>query len=438
MSASRCPTCGAPVDPLLAPAPVVLGSRVVMCCSDACRSEAREAQAAATRVTPSPTGEACAEVPTQRSTRSSEPFEPSPHGATSAPVGAQPATRDTPSGIDSDQGATRRALRRAALLALGAGLILAAALILWRVAAHGQELARPEQSGGAPAQTAPTTPRSTSPRSTSPRSRADLPRPAARPRGVLALTARSRTILDGYLGSPVVRFRLTAADVLAEAGEVKAMAVLRSGATNRLWTTRLMAAEALARSGDPRGLDVLRAGLRSPRRSLRWAAAFALARQGDGAGARLIRQLAAVPKHRLTCREALARLGDERSKRYLRGVLDRSRAPYERLRAAVALGLAGDRAGLFLLKEQLAKPGIHLGVALALQRLEAPEARAALRRALGHHSIRIQAARALKRSGTVSDLASLSRDLRSRADESRLTAAGAIVVLSSQTRAEAR
>jgi len=75
-------------------------------------------------------------------------------------------------------------------------------------------------------------------------------------------------------------------------------------------------------------------------------------------------------------------------------------------------------------------------VALALQKLEVPEAPQALRQALAHRALRVKAARALRRYGRVSDLRPLTRDIASRAAESRLTAAAAIVILASQARAE--
>jgi HEAT repeat protein len=142
-------------------------------------------------------------------------------------------------------------------------------------------------------------------------------------------------------------------------------------------------------------------------------------------------------EHRLPSYEALARLGSEQGKRHLRNVLRQGPASYDRLRAAVALGRAGDRSGLSLLRERLSQQGPNLGVALALQRLGAPEAEPALREALEHAALRVQAARALRAYGNVSGVSKMAPLLDSRLRETRLTAAAAIVLLTTQSRAEA-
>jgi HEAT repeat protein len=236
----------------------------------------------------------------------------------------------------------------------------------------------------------------------------------------------------------VVRFRLTAAGVLAEQGHEGALQVLRGALNAELWTTRRLAAETLACQGHPEGFEALRTGLQAKRRPVKWASAFALARCGNPEGLFLIRRLTRRRDHRMPSYEALARLGSEEGERYLRRVLRRGPAPYDRLRAAVALGLAGDRSGLPLLRERLKKEDPNLGVALALQRLGVPAAEQALRRALEHAALRVQAARALRAYGNVSGVSEMAPLLDSRLRESRLTAAAAIVILTTQTRAEVR
>ena len=75
--------------------------------------------------------------------------------------------------------------------------------------------------------------------------------------------------------------------------------------------------------------------------------------------------------------------------------------------------------------------------ALALQKLGVPAAQQALRRALAHTALRVEAARALRVYGNITGVGEMERHLRSEGPETRLTAAAAIVILTTQSRAEA-
>jgi hypothetical protein len=263
------------------------------------------------------------------------------------------------------------------------------------------------------------------------------PRARGRP-SLMTLKKRSWLILEGFLTSRTGRFWRTAARVLAEQGHAGAIGALRKALQSKSWANRQRAAEALARLGYVEGIEVLKKDLATRRKSVKWASAFALARCGDPAGARVIKQLARSRRHRMTSYEALVRLGDNKGMIHLREVLSKSRAKYDRLRAAVALGMQGDRSGLAMLKARMKEPGMHMGVALALQKLSAPEARQALVRALEHTALREEAARALRAYGDVTLVAKMAPDLRSDSEDARLTAAAAIVILTAQATAEAR
>lgn len=254
----------------------------------------------------------------------------------------------------------------------------------------------------------------------------------------LDLKQRSWSMLEGFLLSRTGRFWRTAARVLAEQGHAGALQALRKALVSEKWANRQRAAEALARLGHVEGIEALKKDLTAGRKPVKWAAAFALARCGDSAGVAVIRQLALFRQHRMTSYEALVRLGNGKGKAHLRTVLLKSEAKYDRLRAAVALGMVGDRSGLELLKERLKEPGMHMGVALALQKLGAKEAREALVRALGHSALRVEAARALRAYGDVTLVSEMAKKLASPSEDSRLTAAAAIVILTAQARAEAR
>ena len=103
-----------------------------------------------------------------------------------------------------------------------------------------------------------------------------------------------------------------------------------------------------------------------------------------------------------------------------------------KLRAAVALGRAGDASGLELLKTMAATPRVELGTATALARLGDPSAVPSLSRALGLTALRVEAALALRKLGTDVDLLPLANALSSGDELSRVTAAEALLILAGE------
>ena len=403
------------MDALLAPAPVIRDGRVILCCSVDCAERLRRG-------------------------------EPTPASAPGAAEPAGPSGAGRPSRAAGERGAASagdrspRMRRLSTLALLGASGLAVATVGVYLLVAHGRAGAHsPDSADQRLAPMVRVGTRAVQPPRREPRPRTARPRdpPTDGSRTVLSLRQRSWRVLESYLASRVVRFRLTAADVLAEQKDQAAIGTLRRALGDELWTTRRLAAEALARLGHAEGIAALKAALKAKRRPIQWASAFALARCGDPSGETLLKQLAYFRKHRLTSYEALARLGDADSLKYLRRVLRTSQAPDDRLRAAVALGLAGDRSGLPVLRKRLHDPVLHFGVALALQKLGVPAAQVALRRALNHNALRVQAARALRAYGAISDVDRMVPDLTSAAPEAQVTAAGAIVILTTQSRAEA-
>lgn len=444
MTMASCPNCRSEVHPLLGAAPLVLGDRVVMCCSETCLEMVREGfvghgplrSAAPPGVDVS--GALVEGAPGQKAGDLSALPRDVTAEADRTPVVSDVAV-ETPAPAES----RRRRVLLSTLVAGGALLlVLAGYLILAH--AGGGSASNGRVSLSATVGNLRPSPQSEIPIGTPHRStvvparaRDDLPRARSLP-SLMTLKKRSWTILEGFLASRTGRFWRTAARVLAEQGHAGALEALRKALLSRSWANRQRAAEALARLGHAEGVEVLKKDLSARRRSVKWASAFALARCGDSAGLRVIKQLAHFRQHRMTSYEALVRLGDQKVLTNLREVLQKTRAPYDRLRAAVALGMQGDRSGLAVLKARMKEPGMHMGVALALQKLGAPEARPALIRALEHTALREEAARALRAYGDVTMVAKMAPELRSDSDNARLTAAAAIVILTAQARAEAR
>jgi HEAT repeat protein len=443
MTTAACPGCRSEVHPLLGDAPLVRDGRVVMCCSDACREMVRDGLVADGPASPE-TVESGAPEPDDflGELVELEGVEPDPEPLpVSEPVGMTP-TEDTPRVSERPLEAPAPAespQRRVVLATLvgGGALLLVFAGYLLFDHAYGGGASRASLSttvGNLRPVTTPEPPRtpSTAPAVVS------TPEPTPQRPSLMTLKKQSWRILEGFLASRTGRFWRTAARVLAEQGHSGALAALRKALASGKWANRQRAAEALAKLGHAEGVEVLKKDLAARRRPVKWASAFALARCGDAAGLRVIKQLANYRQHRMTAYEALVRLGDEKGMTYLRDVWKQSQAPYDRLRAAVALGMRGDGRGLSMLKGRMKKPGMHMGVALALQKLGAPEARPALVRALDHTALREEAARALRSYGDVTLVSKMAPELRSNSEDARLTAAAAIVILTAQARAEAR
>ena len=174
------------------------------------------------------------------------------------------------------------------------------------------------------------------------------------------------------------------------------------------------------------------AGLRSTRRDVRLEAARSLARLGDARGHdRLAEALDAV-QLRLGAAENLAALGDARGIAVLKDALA-GRETEPRLRAAVALGRAGDASGKEILLGIIDDGRLEIGAGDALARLGDHAAVPALERALGLGALRVQAAVALRRLGvdpTVdAELGVLDRALASSDVVGKITAAEAALVL---------
>ena len=255
----------------------------------------------------------------------------------------------------------------------------------------------------------------------------------------LEVRGRARQILQEYLDLQGSRHQLLAAEVLARCeGSKAAWTVLHEAAEDTLWTRRQKAAAALVRLGHEAGKKVLIEDLASHRSAVRWGAAYALTRLGAQVGAESLKKLLYKRRYRLTAAEALMTTDDPDAKKLLvRMVESNDRSPSERLRAAAALALAGDRRGKRLLQEALRGESVHLDAAVALSQWGDERAVRALTDALEHTALRVKAAAVLKRMGREVDLTKLVTQMETPSEPGRVSAASAVMILTHSAQAEA-
>jgi HEAT repeat protein len=258
--------------------------------------------------------------------------------------------------------------------------------------------------------------------------------PAARP---LAETLREEAakVLGTYLVDPSPRLRVKAASALSRTGHDGAVAELERAlaASEDGEIQRLEVAYPLARAGNDKGVAFLTSSLDGSRRDVRLEAARYLVRLGDTRGQKRLREAMSLAGLRLSAAESLAVLGDPEAFQVLREALTNG-SKENRMRAAVALGRAGDGAGLELLKELVKESRVELGAASALARLGDAGCAPALQRALGLTALRVEAAVALRGASIKPDLEPLSAALAAGDVLGRISAAEAVLVLTEAER----
>jgi len=161
---------------------------------------------------------------------------------------------------------------------------------------------------------------------------------------------------------------------------------------------------------------------------VRLAAARSLARLGDDRGADRLLSALALPPLRIGAAETLAALVNADGLAALKEALS-DESEETRMRAAVALGKAGDATGINLLKEMVNDPRVELDAAGALAALGNKDYLPALTRAFRLSALRVEAAVATRRLGATVDVSTLHKALVSGDEMSRITAAEAIIVL---------
>jgi HEAT repeat protein len=452
---SACPVCGKPVDQLRAPAAKIRDGKIVAYCSKDCASLAETkptavppaaspavssqlAQEKLGRRTP---GSGVASMPKPVRDLDSGPVIEIVREPESAPVAAlsaaAPARAKTAPVVRKDEtdGAIEIAdtghvddyvdldppRRRGVWIVVLVFLILGgAAVAAWQLGYVGPQHADRARAAVTP-QAKVTTAPTTAPKHDEPSPRVALD--------------RAHTLLTNQLHSDSGRVQRVAAAALARTGDSDARAALVTLLGKETSDIgKLELAYALARAGDSKGADMLVAALAIPRRDVRAEAARRLAMLGDKRATAPLDDFFAISQFRLGAAEQLALLADPQALDMLDKLRkDATASNDDRARAAIALGLAGRTGVADVLHGLLTDARENSFAAAALATLHDEAARPVLVKQLTIPSLRVGAARALRRLDPKLDatplLAPLLATLASGKDTEQVQAAEAIMLL---------
>jgi len=196
---------------------------------------------------------------------------------------------------------------------------------------------------------------------------------------------------------------------------------------------RLDLAYSLARGHDKRGSDALGTALAS-RAEVRDEAARLLALLGDARAVPHLTDLLGVSQRRLGAAEHLAHLAEPHAVKALEQLrADPKALADDRARATIALGIAGHADVAPALREMLGDEHFNAFAADALAQLKDPAGRGVLVRQLGSPTLRVRAARALRRLDPDGDVRPLLPGLlavtRAGRDTDQVEAAEVILIL---------
>lgn len=441
---STCPTCNKPVDPLRSRFVKVRDGKVVAYCS------AEHMQEAETKPTAVPVA---AVKERTRTPASGIPAGTSPSLETgpvievvkdkTAPAETKKAARSSPriatpppvedgsldpwnageEGEDDDHG--RKSLAMPATKK-NAGLAIVLLALVGAAGAYlGYRFLLVDKGGSsepAPEQPPPPPPK-----------KADPPPP--KPISAAEAVTKARDVLVKQLASESPRVQRVAAAALARTGDPKAIEYLIGAlAKETSDVSRLDLAYALARAGDKKGIDTLVAGLSSARRDARIQAGRQLALIGDKRAAPVLASYLEVSQLRLGAAEQLAYLADPAAIKALEQVrADAKSSPDEKARATIALGIAGKSDVIPDLQALLGDARFNAFAASALAQLKDASGKPVLVEQLAVPSLRVEAARALRRLDPALDpapyLPQLLAALESHKDTEQVQVAEAIMMV---------
>jgi HEAT repeat protein len=411
---TNCPVCGKPVDPLRAPAVGVRDGQVISYCSKDCAALAESGPAKliptrtlrlpssdergstelrAASVTPASGVVTVAKRPDSAPIVTVEPGDERPPPV----IVARPRHKRADSSVQiADTGrlddyVTLEPRRRAPLVA---GLVLV--VVAGGTAAYFLYFAKAR-----PAERVVVTPRDAG---TIVPVASDAAPPVTREQAL----AQAHDVLRAQLSAPP-RVQRVAASALTRTGDDKARDVLADALrteTSDLGKVEL--AYALARGGDPRGLDALVTAASSAKRESKHEAGRRLAMLGDKRAIKILESSLNYPQFKLGVAEQLAFLAEPRALAILDAVRANPKAlPDEKSRAAIALGWAGRADIAPALHELLADDRNNAFAAPALANLHDEAARPVLEKQLAIPSLRVPAARALRRLAPDADVSAL-------------------------------
>jgi HEAT repeat protein len=235
--------------------------------------------------------------------------------------------------------------------------------------------------------------------------------------------ARAQEVLGTQMKSDSPRVQRVAASALARTGDKDALELLANALAKETGDlAKLDLAYALARAGDKRGTDALIAAARGAKRDPKLEAGRRLALLGDKRAVDALASYLDVSQLRLGTAEQLAFLAEPRALKVLDEVrLDPKAVPDEKARATIALGHAARADVMPQLRELLADDRNNAFAAVALAGLKDESARPVLVKQLTIPSLRVQAARALRRLAPDADVTALLPPLLAALDSNKDT-----------------
>jgi HEAT repeat protein len=444
----NCPTCGKPVDPLRAPAVRVTAGKVVPYCSKECAAaaESQSGKIVPTKVVRMPT----ADLPTAKP-KTKTPAAGTDFDLDSGPVIQvlhEPATGVVTSAADPRQGRARsnpRAETDGAIQIADTGhiddfvsydeprsklLVVALLLVVVVVGAGAAAYFLGYFDGYLGRNSKVATSKTVETPKPEPVV-ADAPPPLTPEVAI----ERAKSVLHEQMKSNSPRVQRVAASALARTGDAEAIQQLVVAlAKETSDTAKLDIAYALARGGDKRGLEALMAAVGSGKRDPRLEAGRRLALLGDKRAIRALETYLEVSQLRLGVAEQLAYIAEPRAIKALEEIRASDKAvPDEKARATIALGHAGRADIAPALRELLTDGRNNAFAAIALAGLHDEAARPVLLKQLAIPSLRVQAARALRRLAPDADvkdqLPALLAALDNNRDTEQVQIAEAILLL---------
>lgn len=417
---TSCPNCGKPVDSLRAPAVGVRDGKVVPFCSKECaiEMESKPTKLVPTKVVRLPTG------PTADSLAVSRGIRPvTPASGVVAPVANLDSgpvieiIREPESGpVEKSKGTRGRNRSDSVQVAEtgmiddyvthdsgGKGLKIAIVLVVLVAAAGAGAYFLGAFDGMLGKQPATAVPSDAAPRVEV------IPDAAPPPVTAEQALARAQELLRKQMKSDSPRVQRVAASALARTGDKAAIELLATALSKENGDlARLDLAYALARAADKRGLEALMATAKAAKRDPKLEAGRRLALLGDKRAIDVLANYLDVGQLRLGIAEQLAFLAEPRALKVLDEVrLDPQAVPDEKARATIALGHAARADILPNLRELLADDRNNAFAAVALAGLKDESARPVLVKQLTIPSLRVQAARALRRLAPETDVSPL-------------------------------
>ncbi len=245
----------------------------------------------------------------------------------------------------------------------------------------------------------------------------------------------ARDVLRAALRSDSPRVQRIAASALARTGDHDALAQL-NGMLGKETSdiAKLDILYAMGRGSDKRGSEGLIASLVAPRRDVRAEAGRRLALLGDNHAIDTLAQYLDVSQLRVGAAEQLAYLAEPRAVKALDQVrMDPKATPDEQARASIALGIAGRTDVAPALRTLLDDARFNAFAAASLASLHDAAARPVLVKQLEVPSLRVAAARSLRRLEPALDpmplLPPLLAALGSAKDTEQVQAAEAVLLL---------